>query len=325
MKSIIKKINASVDYYILLLLLVLSVGILIPLPSQLVTIISFAAKAAVVLLFFLYGARLPTNEVIDGLKNWKVQTLVFIATFFLFPLFGLASHKLLIPILGSDFALGFLFLTLLPSTIQSSVTFTSIAHGNVPAAVCAATVSNLSGMFITPFLAGIFLNQSGVTFSFHTITGVLFQLLLPFVCGQLLQSYIGQTIRKYPQVTSLTDRTTIVLIVASAVASATAAGLWDSVSFYNVVALLLSSAFLLLTMLLLTWWSASLGGLSYQDKVVVLMCGSKKSLTSGLPIATVLFSPALTAAVTIPVLIFHQFQLVVCAIIAQYLGKKHHS
>ena len=41
--------------------------------------------AAVVLLFFLYGARMATSEVWDGLKNWRLQGGMLASTYLLFP------------------------------------------------------------------------------------------------------------------------------------------------------------------------------------------------------------------------------------------------
>ncbi|WP_439333696.1 bile acid:sodium symporter, partial [Streptomyces albidochromogenes] len=45
---------------------------------------------------------------------------------------------------------GLQFLCLVPSTVQSSIAFTSIARGNVPAAICAGSFSSLVGIVATP-------------------------------------------------------------------------------------------------------------------------------------------------------------------------------
>ncbi|MBU4335402.1 MAG: bile acid:sodium symporter, partial [Actinobacteria bacterium] len=49
--------------------------------------------------------------------------------------------------------------------------------------------------------------------------------------------------------------------------------------------------------------------------------GSKKSLATGLPMAAVLFTPAMAASVALPVIVFHQLQLAVCAMLARRLGQ----
>ncbi|MBP2368374.1 bile acid:sodium symporter [Pseudonocardia parietis] len=110
--------------------------------------------AAIALLFFLYGARLATAEALSGLRNWRLQGTVLGATFVLFPLIGLSA--LLLPewLLPAPLAAGVVFLCCLPSTVQSSIAFTGIARGNVPAAIVAASVSNVLGVVLTPVLAG---------------------------------------------------------------------------------------------------------------------------------------------------------------------------
>ena len=49
-----------------------------------------------------------------------------------------------------------------------------------------------------------------------------------------------------------------------------------------------------------------------------MFCGSKKSLANGAPIAKVIFgaTPALSL-ILVPLLLYHQIQLIVCAVIAR--------
>jgi sodium/bile acid cotransporter 7 len=43
---------------------------------------------------------------------------------------------------------------MLPSTVQSSIALVAVARGNVAAAVCSASASNLIGIFVTPAAGG---------------------------------------------------------------------------------------------------------------------------------------------------------------------------
>lgn len=54
----------------------------------------------------------------------------------------------------------------------------------------------------------------------------------------------------------------------------------------------------------------------------MLYCGSLKSLVSGVPMARVLFPSAQIGAIILPVMIYHQLQLMVCATIARRQGGK---
>lgn len=314
-----KTLRRFFDPFIASLLVILVLGILIPAPPGFISFTKQAGNVLVTVLFLVYGARLATTEVWSGIKNWKLQGAVFLSTFLLFPLLGVALHPVNIAVLGPVFAMGTLYLTLLPSTVQSSVTFTSIARGNIAGAVCSATVSNILGIVITPGLVLLIMGRSsGVDPS--QITKVLLQLLLPFVIGQLLQPKVGKWLRAHPKLTKLVDNTTILMVVTSAVCGATAEGLWKQITAWQVVLLIASSAVILTIMLLITWYGGRLLGLQLPDRIVLLMCGSKKSLATGLPMASLIFPASTIAAVTVPTIIFHQLQLFVCAIIARQLA-----
>ena len=90
-----------------------------------------------------------------GATHWRLHAVVLLCTFALFPLLGLALKPLLAPMVTPALYVGILFLCTLPSTVQSSIAFTSIARGNVPAAVCSASASSLLGIFITPALVSV--------------------------------------------------------------------------------------------------------------------------------------------------------------------------
>ena len=76
-------------------------------------------------------------------------------------------------------------------------------------------------------------------------------------------------------------------------------------------------AALLATMLSLTAFVARRCGLSRADEIAVVFCGSKKSLVSGIPMANALFSDVSAGLLVLPLMIFHQFQLMACAMLAQ--------
>jgi solute carrier family 10 (sodium/bile acid cotransporter), member 7 len=64
-------------------------------------------------------------------------------------------------------------------------------------------------------------------------------------------------------------------------------------------------------------------GLSRADEITVVFCGSKKSLASGLPMASVLFAGNSVGLIVLPLMLFHQLQLMVCATLARrYAGQQ---
>ncbi len=303
-----------------MILAVLVLGLLVPVPEAVGAALDTVRTAAIVLLFFLYGARMPTGEVLDGLKRFRLQGSMLAATYLLFPLVGLAVQLLPDAVLDPDLRRGLLYLSVLPSTVQSSVVMTSIARGNVAGAITGATISNVLGVLLTPLLVAVLLGATGTGLDGGAVTGILLQLLLPFVVGQLVQPWIGAWLRRHGSLLKVTDRSTILLVVFTSVSEAQTAGAWDDLTVTALLVLLVVCAVVLAVMLSATWFGGRALGLDRGDRIALLMCGSKKSAATGLPMAAVLFAPAVAASVALPVIAFHQLQIVVCAILARRLA-----
>ncbi|MDJ0462757.1 bile acid:sodium symporter family protein [Streptomyces sp. H27-C3] len=265
---------------------------------------------------FLYGARLSTREVTDGLRHWRLHLTILACTFVLFPLFGLAARGLVPGVLTPPLYSGLLFLCLVPSTVQSSIAFTSVARGNVPAAICAGSFSSIIGIFLTPLLAAPLLGGGAAGFSGGSLLKIVVQLLVPFVAGQLLRRWIGGFLARHKKAIGYVDRGSILLVVYTAFSQGVTAGVWHQVSAGRLGALLGVEAVLLALMLSLTWFGAKRLGFGREDRITIQFAGSKKSLSAGLPMASVLFGAEASLAV-LPLMLFHQMQLMVCAVIAK--------
>ncbi|MEU3244923.1 MULTISPECIES: bile acid:sodium symporter family protein [unclassified Streptomyces] len=305
-----------IDPYILLLLGTVGLAALLPARGAGAEVASGASTAAIAFLFFLYGARLSTREALDGLRHWRLHITVLACTFVVFPLLGLAARGLEPVFLTHDLYTGLLFLTLVPSTIQSSIAFTSIARGNVPAAICAGSFSSLAGIVVTPLLAAVLLGGSGGGFSADSLVKIVLQLLVPFLAGQLLRRWIGGFIARHKKVLGHVDRGSILLVVYTAFSEGMVQGIWHQVSVVRLAGLLLVEALLLAVMLALTWYGGKALRFGRGDRIAIQFAGSKKSLASGLPMASVLFGAHASLAV-LPLMLFHQMQLMVCAVIAK--------
>jgi sodium/bile acid cotransporter 7 len=278
---------------------------------------SLLTKAAIALLFFLHGARLSREAVIAGITHWRLHLTVLAITFALFPLLGLAIQKLPASVLPAAFSLGMLFLCCLPSTVQSSIAFTSVARGNVAAAVCAASASNLLGVFVTPLLVAVTMGARGGGVSLNELQSVALQLLLPFALGQAARRWIRDWMARHGPLVGYVDRGSILLVVYGAFSAAVAGGLWRQVSAGQILLLIIACA-ILLGIVLATTVSVARGlGFAKADEITILFCGSKKSLASGVPMAGILFPPASVGVMVLPLMIFHQIQLMACAVIAQ--------
>jgi sodium/bile acid cotransporter 7 len=182
------------------------------------------------LLFFLHGAKLSRSAVAEGAAHWRLHLLVFVCTFVLFPLLGLGLKPLLRPLVTPQIYTGVLFLCVLPATVQSAIAFTSMARGNVPAAVCSASASTLLGVFLTPLLVGVLVIPHGSTgASLDSVWRILLQLMAPFAAGQLLRPWIGERLKRHGAVLGLVDRGSILLVVYTAFSAAVIEGLWRQI------------------------------------------------------------------------------------------------
>ena len=307
---------AVFDPFILMLLGTVVLASLLPARGEMATIVGYAADIGIVLLFFLHGAKLSRDAILSGLRNWKLHLAVLAVTFVAFPLFGLGLSAL--PFVNGPLAAGLLFLTLLPSTVQSSIAFTAIARGNVAAAVCSASFSNLLGIVVTPALVALLMETSGSGgISIDSIEAIVLQLLVPFVAGHLLRPWIGAWVTRRKAMLTVVDRGSILLVVYSAFGAAVVEGLWTKLSIGDLILIGLLCAALLAFVLALTFAVARLMKLPREDAIVLQFCGSKKSLASGVPMAGVLFPPAQVGVTLLPLMLFHQLQLIACAVIAR--------
>ncbi|HEX7782414.1 MAG TPA: bile acid:sodium symporter family protein [Sphingobium sp.] len=311
-------IKGLFDPYILALLGTVALASILPARGIWVGIFDIAANAGIVLLFFLHGAKLSREAILAGAGAWRLHLAVLCATFILFPALGLGVS--LIPGLPAVVATGMLFLTLLPSTVQSSIAFTAMARGNVAAAVCSASFSNLLGIFATPLLAALLLDNGGASISLSSVEKIMLQLLLPFVVGHLMRPLLSGFLARYKSLIGYVDRGSILLIVYTAFGAAVVEGLWRQMPLATILLIAVLSILLLAVVLAITRFAGRLLGLSREDSIVLLFCGSKKSLAAGVPMAGVLFPAAIVGQVILPLMLFHQIQLIACALIARHMG-----
>ena len=304
------------DWY---LILIVSMGVaatLAPARGETAVALGWIAKVAIGVVFFLHGARLSREAVLKGLTHWRLHLLILSATFLLFPALCVGITHLPAWITPPELATGIVLLGCLPSTIQSSIAFVGVARGNVPAAVASASASNMLGVFLTPLLTSLLMHSKGAI-SAGSFWSITLQLLAPFVAGQFARPWIGGFVARHNKTLGKLDRGTILLIVYTAFSGAVVGGVWSRLSALDLVRLLLICLMLLAIVLAATTLAARALGFDKADEIAIVFCGSKKSLASGAPIAAALLTPAAAGVAMIPLMIFHQIQLMACAALAQ--------
>ncbi|HTH97193.1 MAG TPA: bile acid:sodium symporter family protein [Stellaceae bacterium] len=317
-----KRLRLRVDNFLMLLVGMVVLASILPARGSVAPVFATATDIAIGLLFFLHGARLSRQAILQGITHWRLHITVFLATFGLFPLLGLALEFVPSSVISPNIVLGIVFLCCLPSTVQSSIAFTSIAGGNVPAAICSASASNLFGIVITPLLVGLLIRVHGSALSVHTVTAIMEQLFLPFIVGHLLRPVIGGFISRHGRLTGMVDRGSILMVVYGAFSAAVVAGLWHEMSLTDFAALIVADTVLLLLVLAITTYGSRALRFRRADEITIVFCGSKKSLASGTPIAAIMFPAHTVGALLLPLMFFHQIQLMVCAAMAQRYARR---
>jgi len=282
-----------------------------------------ASVLAVVLLFFWQGAKLSPQQLRAGLVHGRLHAAVFAATYGIFPVLAIVLKPLGLLLLSASTYDGVIYLCTSPSTIQTSVVFVSLARGNVPAALCAASLSSLAGVVLTP----LWLRILGVGGSEHAVPwsaawDLLLQLVLPLLLGQLARRWIGAWVERHRALLRQYDQLTIVLVVYVAFSHAVAGGLWQALSPRSFLTLAALDAVILATVMVATTWMSRALGFSKEDEITVVFCGSKKGLASGAAIANVLFARDVVGVLLIPLMVFHQLQLMVAAALAHRYARR---
>ncbi|WP_312923463.1 bile acid:sodium symporter family protein [Stutzerimonas nitrititolerans] len=311
------------DNFTLALLAVIAIATFLPCEGQGAVIFGWATTLAIALLFFMHGAKLSREAILAGAGHWRLHLLVFACTFVMFPLLGLALKPLLTPLVGTELYLGILYLCALPATVQSAIAFTSLARGNIPAAICSAAASSLLGIFLTPILVMLLLGVEGEAGStLDSIGKIVLQLLVPFVAGQFARRWIGAWVTRNKGWLKTVDQGSILLVVYTAFSDAVVEGLWQLIPLSRLLALTLICCLLLAIVLWATHFLGKRLGFNLEDRITILFAASKKSMATGVPMAQVLFATSAVGTIILPLMIFHQIQLMVCAVLAQRYAQR---
>jgi len=307
------------DPMMIKLIITVLLATFLPAKGIFVDIFEYLTTAAIALLFFMHGAKLSRDKIIAGSSHWRLHLWIMFSTFVLFPILGLLIvwwHPVNV---GPEIYTGFIYLCILPATVQSSIAFTSMAGGNVAAAVCSASASSLLGVFISPLLVNLVMDvhSSAPTNGLEQVGKIMLQLLVPFVLGHLSRRWIAGWVEKHRSLIGKTDQTSILLVVYSAFSEAVVNGIWHRVGLDTLLWILLGCVLLLALALAINFGASRLFGFKRADEIVVLFCGSKKSLANGVPMANILFPASAVGIIVLPLMVFHQVQLMVCSFIAQ--------
>ena len=308
------KLFRILDPFTITLITVVLLASFFPAEGGFVPFFEGLTTAAIALLFFMHGAKLSREAIIAGGSHWRLHLWVMCSTFVVFPVLGVLFAWWAPVNVDPMLYTGFLYLCILPATVQSAIAFTSLAGGNVAAAVCSASASSLLGIFLSPLLVGLVMNMHGAEGSLEQVGKIM---LLPFVLGHLSRPWIGNWVSRHKKWIAKTDQSSILLVVYSAFSEAVVNGIWHKVGVGSLLFIVVVSIILLAIVIGINVFVARKCGFNKADEITIVFCGSKKSLANGIPMANILFPTSVIGMMVLPLMIFHQIQLMVCAVLAR--------
>ncbi len=314
-------ILSRIDRMVRLLVLAIALALIVPVTGGARDGAQLIANAAVFLLFFLNGVRLPRHEVMAGLGNHR---LLWPLTLWCFGGMALAGWGLwqvgqgwMPPLI----ALGFLYMGCLPSTVQSATAYSSLAGGNVASSVVAAALLNLLGVFVTAPLFSLLGGGHGAALNGDGLLKVVLILLVPFILGQIVQGKLGGWVAQNRQLTTWFDRSSIAIAVYVAFSGAVEQRFWTLIQPTGWAWLAGGVTLFLVIGHFGAWLLGGALKLDRANRVSMLFAGAQKSIAMGAPLASVLFSPAVAGVVLLPILLYHLAQLVLAAPLAARLNQ----
>ncbi len=310
------------DKFIIILLATLALASWMPAQGQALSNFSHLSNAAIFSLFFFHGLRLSHASVLQGVRHWRLQLAALLCVFGLSPLLGLLLWWVVNDWASPALWVGIFFLCALPSTVQSAISYTSMAGGNVAASVVIAALTNLAGVMLTPLVFSLLAHLGTDGFiNLSAVGRIASLLLLPFIVGQIANLWLAGWALRQKSTIALLDRGTIILTVFVTFSAAVNEGLWQQLDLGDVLWLTLIVAVLLIAALLLCWGLGALIGLNRGDRISLLFAGAHKSLATGAPMARILFPAAQAGAIIVPLLLYHQLQLILSSWLAAHLAK----
>lgn len=310
------------DRFILILFATIALASVVPVRGEAVTVAGVISSAAVFVIFLLHGIRLPRHEIVAGIANWRVQGSLFLFMFGVMPLTGLALARLTDGWLPPLVAVGLLYCGVLPTTVQSATTYTSLARGNVAVSVVSSAFNNLAAIIVTPTLFALLAGSGGgVALSWGLAGRVALILLLPFVIGQSVQRWARPFVLAHPAGIKLVDQAAIAIAVYVAFSAAVVDGIWERLSGGDFALLSCALAVMLAVGFGGAWMVGRLIGAPRADRIAIVFSGAQKSIAVGAPLAALLFPAAAAGMVLLPILIYHLVQLIISAWLAPVLAR----
>jgi sodium/bile acid cotransporter 7 len=308
-----KKLFAHIDFLLPGLVLMIFIARFFPFQESFNTYIPITEVSywGIVLIFVLYGLKLSPKEMLRDLSNWKLHLLTQSATFLIIPLFVVFLYPFFKASALYPFWIALLFLAVLPSTVSMSVIFVDKNKGNLGGAIFNSSISGFLGMVITPLWMSYFLEDTvGSSANSELIVKLIQQIFIPITLGMLVRHFAVKFAIWFVAKLKNIDKIVILLIVYKSFSNAFNKDIFSLIPLSQLMILIAGVVALYLVVFESLVFLSRLIKFKRADTLVVLFCGSQKSLVHG-SVFTLLIFPELgmQTLALLPLMIYHAFQL----------------
>ena len=312
------------NWFVVSIILVLCAAFAMPESGRKLNTNGIISTAAVLALFFLSGLSLSFDAIKKGVKDIKLHLFTQLFIFGIIPVYFFLTAFPFEKVLDGRLIIGIYALSCLPTTISSCIIFTQIAGGNVVGTIFNSSLSNLTGIFISPVLLTFFLKETGHPLPPDEILRILQALVLkmifPFATGQLLHVFVGRFVLAYKKKFSTISSILVLFIVYFAFCKAA-----GNIAFRSQLkTLAVPFAYLAVSNLILVFLSytgARLLRFSRENIASVVFAAPQKTLAMGIPLLSAYFAdkPEILGIAILPLLFYHVWQLIVAGFVKSLL------
>lgn len=308
-----KKILANIDFLLPGLILMIVAAKIFPFQESYSSIFPMKQVTfwGVVVIFILYGLKLSPKEMMKDMANWKLHLLTQSTTFLIIPALVLVLYPFFRETEFYNFWIALLFLAVLPSTVSLSVVFVVKNKGNLGGAIFNSSISGFLGMLLTPLWLSFFLHESGGNGdTIELILKLVQQILLPIIIGMVFKYFAPKSSEWIVRKTKNVDKIIVLLIVYNSFSNAFNNDLFNMIPLNQLLVLMAGVVSLYLVVFELTNFLGRILRFEAKDIIVLLFCGTQKSLVHGSVFALLLFQGVeMQTFALLPLMIYHAFQL----------------
>lgn len=315
------KVLGKIDLMVRVLAVAIVLAFVAPATGEARVHAQTASNLAIFVLFLLNGLRIDRRDILRGLANLRFLVPLMVWIFGGMTLGGWGLSLALAGWVPPLVALGFLYLGTLPSTIQSATSYSMLAGGNAALSVIAAALVNIAGVFITAPLFAAIAGSALVEVGDEVIVRIGMILVLPFLIGQAVQGHFREWTARNRHRVVWVDRFVIALAVYVAFSGAVEQDVWDRISLLAWTVVVAGLVAMLLIGHAAAWMIAGAVGLPRPDRISFMFAGGQKSAAIGIPLGALLFPSHIAGLVLIPILLYHQLQLLVAAPLSSRLAR----